>query len=183
MLTSAKRGFETGAFAASTLSVIFAETVFSLTRDFSAAVFFAADFERTLSPPVFTLCVFAVVFTAALPEAFTAVFLTAGLGTVFTAVFVSVFFTTAFAAVFTSVFFTAVFTEVFTLVIFSTAFSAVFATAFFAAGFSAVFLAADFAVFSAGAAFAVLALAVFSVVFVLAISLSFAETIPHPQQY
>ena len=183
VLTSEKRGFEAGTFTASMLSVIFAESVFSLMRDFSAAVFSASDFERALSPPVFTRCVFTAVFTADFPEAFTAFFLTAGFGAFFTTVFVSAFFTPAFAAVFTSAFFATAFSAVFTLFFFSTAFSAVFETAFFAAGFSAVFFTADFSFFYAGAFFAVLALAAFSGVFVLAISLSFAENIPHSQQY
>lgn len=147
------------ALRTSALSGIFTETDFSLATGFSAAIFLAAaGLVRVFATPVFAACV----FTEALTAGFALAFFAAALSAVFVEAFTSVFFTLVFAADFT-------------LVFFADAFSAAFALAFFTADFSAAFFVTGFTVFSTDAFFAVFfAAAVCSVVFVFAISLSFA---------
>lgn len=171
--------FRNGVFAASTLSVIFAETVFSLTRDFSA-VFFAISNARFRRPSLRS-----AFLRLSLPQLYrcflTAVFLTAGLAR-FLQPFSYRSFLQPLLPPFSRRFFSQPFLPKSLRLSFCNRFFRGFRNGFFCSRFFGRFFGSGLCRFFRRAA-AVLALAVFSVVFVLAISLSFAETIPHPQQY
>lgn len=176
---SSKVGFDdtivSTALRTSALSVGFAETVVPFVPGFSAAEVFA----RTLSETAFAVCIFAEAFVAGFTPAFALVFFAVVSDTDFAAdVFAAartLDFEIAFFAGSLTAAFALSFTVDFALVFFAGAFSPAFAPALFAAGFSAAFLAVGVTDFSTDAFFAVFfTAAAFSVVFVFAISLSFA---------
>ena len=174
---SSKVGFDdtivSTALRTSALSVGFAETVVPFVPGFSAAEVFA----RTLSETAFAVCIFAEAFVDGFAFAlvfFAVVSDTGFAADVFAAARTGAFEIAFFAGSLTAVFALS-FTVDFALVFFAGAFSPAFAPALFAAGFSAAFLAVGVTDFSTDAFFAVFfTAAAFSVVFVFAISLSFA---------